>query len=102
MSRIEKLQQMLKTHPDDVELRYMLAMELKSAGESDSALEEFDRCIQLNPLYAPAYFHKGNTLLELNQLDQARSVLRLGIEKATEGGDTHAASEMGDVLESLQ
>lgn len=102
MSRLEKLRQLLDCDPDDVELRYMLAMELKSTGDYAGALQQFDRCIELNPLYAPAYFHKGNTLLTADRLDEAKAVLQLGVRKATEGGDAHAADEMSELLDSLK
>lgn len=102
MSRIEKIKTMLSRRPDDVELRYMLAMEHRAAREYDSAVAGFDDCIRLKPQYAPAYFQKASTLLAAGRMDEARRALNLGIDQARAAGDAHAAEEMAHLLETIE
>ena len=40
-------------------------------------------------------------LVHLRRVDEAREVLRGGIEEARKQGDTHVASEMGEMLANL-
>jgi hypothetical protein len=44
---------------------------------------------------------QGQQLVKLARLDEARSVLRNGIEAARIAGDAHAAAEMSEFLQSL-
>jgi hypothetical protein len=43
----------------------------------------------------------GQQLAQLNRVNEARAVLRDGIEKARQTGDAHAAGEMSEFLASL-
>lgn len=101
MSRVEQLHKLLAAEPDDAEVYYMLAMEYKSTGQFEQALAKFDDCIRLNPSYAPAYFQKGNTCAAAGQVEQARRALALGIDKARQAGDLHAAEEMQAAMNAL-
>lgn len=98
---MEQLQKLVTAEPGDAELHYMLAMEYKSAGELAQALAKFDDCLRLNPSYSPAYFQMGNACAESGRLEQARHALTLGIEKARQAGDLHAAEEMQTAMNAL-
>lgn len=100
MSRKAKIEEMLEKSPDDVFLNFGLAMELAKEGDHDAALQRFDRTIELDADYAAAYFHKGNTLLQVSQTEAAKSVLQEGIAAAQRCGDTHAEKEMRELLET--
>ena len=43
----------------------------------------------------------GQQMVDLDRIDEARTVLREGIEEARAQGDSHAAAEMSDYLTSL-
>lgn len=101
MSRLEKLQALLKTDPTDAFLNFGLAMELAKGGRFDESLAQFDRVQQLDPHYIAAYFQKGRTLLSMGETERARSELNRGISAATESGDMHARGEMEELLASL-
>jgi tetratricopeptide (TPR) repeat protein len=101
MSRREKIEAMLADDPTDVFLRYSLAMELDKEGCHDASLEKFAELTKDNPAYVPAFFMSAQQLVRLGRNDEARSVLRYGIEAATEQGDGHAAAEMKEFLGSL-
>jgi tetratricopeptide (TPR) repeat protein len=92
---------MLQDSPDDVFLRYGLAMELDKEGEHDASLSMLTQLIEQQPPYIPAYFMSGQQLTRLGQIDKARDVLRVGIEEARNQQDHHAAGEMSEFLSSL-
>lgn len=101
MSRLEQIQALLAQTPQDTFLRYALAMEFRSQGQSDAAVETFQTLMQQVPPYVPAYFMCGQALAETGQVDRARAVLREGIERARSQGDLHAAGEMSEFLAEL-
>ena len=101
MPSIEQLQEMLRKEPDDVFLNYSLAMVLKREGRGDEALRRFDRCLELDENYIPAFFQKAQFLTALGEEGDARKVLEEGIERAKATGDEHARGEMEEYLETL-
>ena len=98
---IEQIREKLQEEPDDVFLNYSLAMLQKKDGLDQEALASFDRCIELDPDYIAAYFHKGMYLASLGEVEQARTILETGIERARGCGDEHALGEMTEFLASL-
>src|SRR4051794_14641193 len=101
MSRKEQIETMLRDEPNDPELHYMLAMEHVSTGDDAQAAERFDELLRIAPQYAPAYHMAGRTLLRLNRVEEAKSLLARGIPVALAQGNSHAAGEMQEVLESI-
>lgn len=100
-SRREKIEAMLADDPDDTFLRYSLAMELDKEGEHDRSLEKLSELTKDEPPYVPAFFMAGQQLARLTRVDEARSILRDGIEQARAQSDSHAAGEMSEFLASL-
>jgi tetratricopeptide (TPR) repeat protein len=101
MNRREKLEDLLKSGPDDPFLHYGLAMEDRRAGKLDAALASLATAIACDVNYVAAYFHRGQILSEQGELDAARQALREGIAVAGRTGDAHAAAEMTGLLETL-
>jgi hypothetical protein len=100
-TRRERIEQMLADEPGDVFLRYSLAMELDKLGEHDASLARLDELIQESTPYVPAFFMAGQQLVRLGRVEEARGVLRKGIEEARRQGNSHAAGEMSELLASL-
>jgi tetratricopeptide (TPR) repeat protein len=92
---------MAAQNPGDAFVRYGLAMELVKAGELEGAVKEFESLLAVNPDYAAAYFHGGQTLEKLGRLDEARTFYRRGIDATTRTGDGHTRSELQGVLDLL-
>jgi tetratricopeptide (TPR) repeat protein len=92
---------MLAEDPGDVFLRYSLAMEQDKAGDHEASLARFADLTHDDPPYVPAYFMAGQQLARLGRMDEARAVLRDGIEAARAQGNAHAAGEMSEFLASL-
>ncbi|MEX0701234.1 MAG: tetratricopeptide repeat protein [Planctomycetales bacterium] len=102
MPRREQLEALLESDPDDVFLNYALAKELIAEGRAAEGLACFDRVIELDPNYVPAYFQKGQALAERGEVAAAREALTAGIAAARRTGDTHALGEMTGFLEALE
>ena len=100
-SRREKIEAMLVDEPADVFLRYSLALELEKEGDHDRSLAGLAELARESPPYVPAFFMAGQQLARHGRIEQARSILRDGIEAARQCGDQHAAGEMGEFLVSL-
>ena len=92
---------MLVDDPQDITLRYMLAMELDKDGEHDSSLARFAELRAETPPYIPAYFMAAQHLARLSRVEESRTILRDGIEQARTQGDSHAAGEMSEFLQGL-
>jgi thioredoxin-like negative regulator of GroEL len=101
MSRREKIEQMLAEEPGDTFLRYSLAMELRSEGDHQGSVSKLTELTQDSPPYVPAFFMAAQQLVDLGQIEEARSFLRDGIEEARRQGDSHAAAEMSELLTTL-
>ena len=101
MSRREKIETMLADEPGDVFLRYSLAMELDKEGDHDASLARFAELTRDAPPYVPAFFMAGQQLARLGRYEEARTVIRDGIQAAKLQGDAHAAGEMSEFLASL-
>ena len=101
-SRKEQILDMLAANPTDPELVYFLAMEHKSAGETNQAVKCLQDAVAMAPDYVPPYVQLGQLLTEQEREDDARHVYRSGIAAARKKGDTHAAEEMAAFLDSLE
>ncbi len=101
MSRREKIEAMLAEEPNDTFLRYALAMEFKSEGDLTTAIAKMTELTKLKPPHVPAYFMAAQYSAEDGETEQARTLLRDGIEEARRQGDHHAAGEMSEFLQML-
>ncbi|QDU37888.1 hypothetical protein Mal4_22070 [Maioricimonas rarisocia] len=101
MSRREKLEEMLKSSPEDAFLNYGLAMEEAREGNLEAALAQLQRVIELDADYVAAYFQQGQLLAQENRVDESRQRLTEGIAVAERVGDAHAAGEMREFLAAL-
>ena len=100
-SRRQQIESMLKDEPKDRFLRYCLAVEMHADGESEDALAQFGQLCLDTPPHVAAFFRRAQVLVELDRIEEARSVLREGIETARVQGDLHAAGEMSELLADL-
>jgi tetratricopeptide (TPR) repeat protein len=101
MSRRDKIEAMLADEPHDTFLRYSLAMELDKEAAHEQSFSKFAELTRDDPPYVPAFFMAGQQLARLGRIDQARAMLRDGIEAARSQQDHHAAGEMSEFLASL-
>ena len=88
-SRIEKIQAMLARDPDDVFLNYSLGMECASVKRFAEAVAAFNRCIELDGEYLPAYVEVGKALRSVGDYEAAREIFAAGLEVAARQGQHH-------------
>ena len=100
-TRREKIEAMLADEPGDCFLRYSLAMELQKEGRDDESLATFHQLMAESPPHVPSFFMAGQQLTRMGRIEQARTILRDGIEQSRAQGDMHAAGEMSEFLASL-
>jgi predicted Zn-dependent protease len=102
--RRKLLEEMLAETPEDAELRYAIAMEDLSAGETDAALKRFSELTSGagDRPYVPAFLMAAQTLQKLGRTGEAITVLRAGVEAAQKQNNQHAQGEMQGLLDSLE
>ena len=100
-TRREKIEAMLKLEPHDQFLRYGLAAEYASEERIDESLAIYQGLMRENPPHVPSFFRGAQLLVRQDRIDDARTLLRDGIETARQQGDSHAAGEMAELLASL-
>ena len=81
------LEALLADDPQDVFLRYALAMEWDKEGAHEKSLAGLRDLAVGVPPYVPAFFQAAQQLTRLERLDEARTMLRDGIEAARAQGD---------------
>jgi tetratricopeptide (TPR) repeat protein len=95
------LTQFLDQNPGDAFARYGLAMEYSNAGQTEQALAEFNKLLELHPDYTNGYFMAAQALERAGRTAEAKSMLEKGVEAARRTGNKHALSEMTGMLEEL-
>jgi len=99
--RRQKIEALLRDDPEDVFLRYSLALEMEAAGEWEAGLEILEALARGTPPYVPAFQMAAQHMVAHDLVEDARRVLREGIEESRRQGNAHAAGEMADLLMSL-
>src|SRR5436305_9664523 len=100
-NRLEMLTQFLQQNPNDAFARYGLAMEYSNLGQTETALQQFNKLLELHPDYTNGYFMAAQTLAKADRTEEARTMLNKGIESAQRTGNRHALSEMSAMLDEL-
>jgi predicted Zn-dependent protease len=101
MDRIATLKAILEQDPTNAFARYGLAMEYGNSGQTEHALEEFQKLLSSNPDYAAGYFMAAQTLVKADRAPEAKAMLQSGIAAAQRKGDAHAQSEMQAMLDEI-
>jgi tetratricopeptide (TPR) repeat protein len=100
-NRLSTLTQFVEQNPGDAFARYGLAMEYSRLGQTETALEQFNRLLELHPDYTNGYFMAAQTLERAGRTQEAKKMLESGIAAAKRTGNQHALREMSAMLEEL-
>jgi len=100
-NRLQMLAEFLEQNPGDAFARYGLAMEYSKAGQTEQALSEFKKLLELHPDYTNGYFMAAQTLERNGRTAEAKQMLESGVQAAKRTGNKHALSEMSGMLEEL-
>jgi cytochrome c-type biogenesis protein CcmH/NrfG len=101
MDKLAMLTQILEQNPADTFARYGLAMEFVAQKRIPEGLAEFEKIIEANPDYVPAYQMSAQTLAANGEKDAALERLHHGIAAANRTGNQHALAEMEGLREEL-
>ena len=101
MSRLERLRKLAATQPNDPFVHYGVGLECVAQEQWDEALAAFERTLAIDGAYSAAHMQKARVEVKLGQRDAARATLVAGIAAAQAAGESHAAGEMGKILETL-
>ncbi len=102
MNRIEMLSNFLNQNPNDAFARYGLALEYANSGQTETALAEFRKLLQVNPDYTAGYQMSAQTLMRAGRTEEARKMLTEGIACAQRTRNRHAQSEMESMMDELR
>jgi tetratricopeptide (TPR) repeat protein len=97
-TRLTQLEVLLAEDPNDVFVRYAIALEYFKMGQANEAIELLKKLLQSDASYVPAYFKLGQWLSEMDVIDEAKTFLENGIEQAKIQGDNKAIQEMRELL----
>jgi predicted Zn-dependent protease len=92
--RLDTIEAMIAKGNRDPFVLYARAMELRSLGRLDEALEAFSRVEAEHPGYVPTYLMAAQTALEAGDAAKARAYAERGVDRARAAGDGHALSEL--------
>lgn len=101
MPSIADLERLLELAPEDAFVYYGLAQEYFKLGQHNEAIAQYDKCLEKDPAYVYAYFHKARAQEALGDLAGAQETLSKGMTTAQATNDGHAFSELSEYHASL-
>jgi len=99
--RLEALLKFYEKDPTDSFVIYGIALEYISRKEFDKGEEYLQILIKNDPKYVPAYMQYARLKENLNQIEDAKKLYRMGINAAKQIGDKEAVKEMEEFLDEL-
>lgn len=99
--RLELFDKLLADGSQDPFHHYARAMELRSLGRAEAALQAFSEAAAKFTDYVPSYLMAAQLAQELGQPALARSHASAGVEAAQRAGNEHALSELTALLDAL-
>lgn len=100
-SRIDALERMIERNPDDVRIRFGLAMEYERLGRWENAIEELKLYLASADDEGNAWGRLGRALSQLGRDEEAREAYRRGVDAAHRHGHPSMAAELEDARELL-
>jgi len=94
MSRLQELEKMLDSDPENPFLIYALAREYEQKQATMQALLMYEHLVNDHPSYVPTYYHYSKLLYGAGNRVEALKMLKRGIETGLQEKDLHAVSEM--------
>ena len=100
--RLQILLEQLGEEGNDPFILYGIAMEYLSQNEFETAAQYLVKNVEEFPDYLPSYYQLATVLDEMDQLDQAMSILRIGLKLAEETKEEKTARELQQYLTNLE
>ena len=93
-SRLPLLEKLASAGTADAFTLYALAMEYRTEGRSEDAVQAFQNLRNKHASYLPMYLMAGQLLAELGRSGEAREWLEAGVALAAAQGDGKAQNEL--------
>lgn len=101
-NRLQYLNQLLESSPNDSFVLFALAKEYESSGNNAQALSFYLRLKEADPVYVGLYYHLGKLYEQQEDFSNALLTYKQGIEISRQTGDRHAMSELQGALLNLE
>ena len=89
----QQILNLLELEPDDPFMLYALASDYAKEGEHESAIEYFEKTIEVDPDYCYAYYHQARSFEALDRIPEAVATLDRGLVASKRVGDAKAINE---------
>lgn len=100
--RLQQIQEMLKSEPNDSFLNYALALEFAKSNEINKSIELIKTLLEREPTYLGAYYQLGKFYELSNDTKNAVDTYSRGIVFAKQQNNRKAESELKEALFILQ
>ena len=101
MERIQKLQEFLRSSPNDNFLKHALALEYIKLNDDSKAKELFEDILSNSPDYIGSYYHLAKLLERNGDTEAAIQWYEKGMDAAKQAKDQHAYNELQAAYEDL-
>jgi tetratricopeptide (TPR) repeat protein len=101
-TRIQALEKMLESRPDDARARFGLALEYERAGRWDEVVHHLERYLDSADDEGNAFGRLARALVKLGREEEAKGVFERGIEAAERHGHPTMAMELEEELDELR
>ena len=102
MSKIDQLNSLLKSTPNDSFLQHALALENIKIGNDIEAKKLFEFILQREQNYVGSYYHLGKLLERNNEFEAASEIYKKGMAQAKAVKDNHSYNELQGALEDIE
>ncbi len=102
LSRLEQIQEMLKSEPADSFLNYALALEYAKINDVRKAIELLEALLARDENYLGAYYQLGKYYEQLDQKNKAVETYQNGASIAQKQKNKKAVGELNEALWMLE
>ncbi len=102
MSRLEKLQELLRIDPNDSFTRYCIGLEYRGVKEYPKAIATLEELRSADAAYVPTYYQLADCYRQIGEKGKALECYKQGIAIARAAADTHTVSELQAAMEELE
>lgn len=99
--RIARFEHMAEADPDNDMAHFSLGNAYLQAGRAADAARSFERCLELNEEMSKAYQLCGQALIEADEKERAKPILKKGFEVAAQKGDRMPRDAMAELMKSI-
>lgn len=101
-ARVELWREQVESEPDNELSRFSLAQAYYQAKAWGEALQQYEAALRLKPEWMVPMIQRGQCLVRLGRLDEAKEALRQGRALAVAQGHEEPQQEIDEILADLE